>query len=74
MEWQPVKVECYSGYTYAQEPRAVLWQGERLAVSDIISSFRAPEGLHFKVKLQNGAELQLVYDEGNDSWRACAGH
>ena len=25
-----LQVECYSGHTYAQEPRAFVWQGRRL--------------------------------------------
>jgi hypothetical protein len=46
-----VQVECYSGYTYAQEPRAFVWRGERYEVQRIVKRWRTPAGPAFRVKV-----------------------
>jgi hypothetical protein len=45
-----VRVECYSGYTYAQEPRAFDWQGQRYQVRHIAKRWRIPAGPAFRVE------------------------
>ena len=52
-------VECYSGHTYAQEPRAVIWQGERLPVRGIEALWRTPAGPAFRVRTGSGARFAL---------------
>jgi hypothetical protein len=73
-------VECYSGYTYAQEPRAFVWQGQRYIVQKVERVWRTPEGLHFRVvtgvenegwRMENGEwrmESELAYNEQADTW------
>jgi len=62
-------VECYSGYTYAQEPRAFTWRGRRYVVQAVERTWRAPEGLHFLVSTEEGDSFELVYHEAEDMWR-----
>jgi hypothetical protein len=61
-------VECHSGHTYAGEPRAVFWQGQRHEVVAVVARWRLPEGPAFRVLTEAGAVLDLYYDEGQDRW------
>jgi hypothetical protein len=61
-------VECYSGYTYAQEPRAFTWRGRRYVVQAIEWTWRTPKGPHFLVKTEEGGTYELAYDEAKDQW------
>ena len=61
-------VECHSGYTYAQEPRAFIWQGQRHTVTCVERHWRTPAGPVFRVRTTNGCRFTLAYDEANDSW------
>jgi hypothetical protein len=62
-------VECYSGHTYAQEPRAFVWHGLRHVVQAVERAWRAPRGSHFLVRTGEGDFFELVYDEVDDVWR-----
>ena len=65
-----VRVECYSGHEYAERPSAVHWEGVRLQVTEIESSWRTPEGMSFRVRLQDGRACMLAYSALADSWTA----
>lgn len=65
-----VFVECYSGYKYAQEPRAFTWHGQRHVVRAVKRTWLAPEGPHFLVSTEQGNSFELVYYEAEDAWRA----
>jgi hypothetical protein len=67
-ETESTTVECYSGYTYAQEPRALVWKGARLLISAVERSWRTPSGRAFRVLTADGRRLWLSYDEATDSW------
>jgi hypothetical protein len=62
------RVECYSGHTYPQEPRVVVWQGRRLAVVRIERRWRTPEGPAFSVDTDRGIAFELHYSELEDVW------
>ena len=61
-------VECYSGQTYAEHPRAIHWEGERLAVIEIEGRWLSPKGRHFRARVQDGRVFEILYDEGQDEW------
>jgi len=61
-------VECYSGYTYAQEPRAFTWQGQRYEVVEIEQRWREPAGPVFRLRTADGQRWQLAYNEAQDTW------
>ena len=68
MNWPEATVECHSGHTYAGEPRAVVWQGQRHEVEAVVARWRLPEGPAFRVLAGAGRLFDLVYDEGEDRW------
>jgi hypothetical protein len=61
-------VECYSGYEYAQRPRAFVWQGERFEVAQIDAEWRTPEGKSFRVRAPDGQVFDLFYRAMYDQW------
>jgi len=61
-------VEWYSGHTYAQEPRAFVWRGQRHVVQAVERAWRAPNGPHFLVRTEDGGSFELAYDEAEDVW------
>jgi len=65
---EPVQVECYSGHTYAQEPRAFTWQGRRYEVETIERAWRTPTGPVFRVRTADGRRFELAYDEMAGRW------
>lgn len=62
-------VECYSGHTYAQEPRALVWQGERYLVACVEERWRTQEGPAFCVGTETGERFELHYHEHRDRWQ-----
>jgi hypothetical protein len=61
-------VECYSGHIYAQEPRAMVWQGARHEVTRVVERWRTPEGPAFWVHTDLGGQFELHYHELEDRW------
>jgi len=61
-------VVCYSGHTYAQEPRALVWQGRRCPVAHIEARWRTPEGPAFQVAVEAGERFDLHYLERENRW------
>ena len=69
-----VSVECYSGHTYAQQPRAFVLGSERRIVKKVHNRWREPAGPRFQVLADDGATYVLAYDEATDRWRlSCRG-
>ena len=62
-------VECHSGHTYAERPKAFNWNGEWIKVETIEAEWRSPQGKHFRVKAENGSVFELIYDETSDDWQ-----
>jgi hypothetical protein len=71
-----VRVECYSGYTYAQEPRSFEWQGQRYQVGRIAKRWRTPFGPAFRVQVTGISDspspisnwVDLHYSDAEDKW------
>jgi hypothetical protein len=68
MDQAAVPVECYSGGEYAERPRALHWQGHRLEVAEVLQSWRAPEGVRFQVRAEDGRVFDLFYNLEIDAW------
>jgi hypothetical protein len=72
----PIRVECYSGHTYAQEPRAFEWEGQTYQVGQVVKRWRTPAGPCFRVEVAGISNLQppisnfvdLTYLESTDQW------
>ncbi len=68
-------VECHSGYTYAEKPLALTWEGRRLEIAAILAQWRTPEEKHFRVRTSDGREFELVYSEAShESPERITGH
>ncbi len=65
-----VSVRCHSGYTYAQRPVQVLWQGDWQDVEEVINEWQTPLGKAFKVICRNQAVLELHFCEATEEWSA----
>lgn len=71
-----VQVECYSGYTYAQDPRAFNWRGQRYEVKRVVKRWHTPQGPGFRVEVAGISSLEspipklvdLTYLELEDQW------
>jgi hypothetical protein len=61
-------VSCYSGYTFAQEPRAILWEGRRYEVERVEQRWRTPDGPGFRVEVEQGMSFDIQYHELEDRW------
>ncbi len=54
-----IEVVAYAGYRGEQEPRAVVIDGDRLAVRRVKRRWRAPDGRYFEVEVDDGRRLVL---------------
>lgn len=62
-------VECHSGWEYAERPVALRWEGQRLMVEEVESTWRIPGGKCFRVRTADGRRFELFYGELYDEWR-----
>jgi hypothetical protein len=63
-----LSVKCYSGHTYAQEPRSFEWQGVVYEVEEIVRAWQEPGEKHFLVKTGGNKSFQICYNEANKRW------
>ena len=64
-----VVVECHSGYTFPERPKAIFQDNERLEIEVIEAEWRSPQGKFFRVKTIDGGIFVLFYDEASDTWQ-----
>jgi hypothetical protein len=62
-------VECHSGYEYGDRPVALVWQNQRLEISEILERWRIPGGKCFRVRTTDEQIFELFYGELYDEWR-----
>jgi hypothetical protein len=43
-------VECYAGGSYPEDPRTVIWKGQRYNVQEVLHRCRTPDGVGFLVQ------------------------
>lgn len=65
-----VKVKCYSGYLYAEEPRSFVWQESELQIESVEEAWQEPGKRLFKVVAQDRTLFALCYNEATDRWAA----
>jgi hypothetical protein len=63
------QVECHSGFTYAEKPVALIWEGLCLEVETVEGQWRIPGGIRFRVRCGDGSHFELLYDEMKDEWQ-----
>jgi hypothetical protein len=65
-----VQARCYSGYLYAEEPRAFVWQGKELRLESIEDAQQEPDRRLFRAITQGSRVFELCYNETTDRWSA----
>ena len=63
-----IKVNCYSGHTYAEQPRSFLWEGIEREVEKIEKAWLEPGERHFQIRTKDNKLFQLCYNETEDQW------
>ena len=63
-----ITVKCYSGHTYAEEPRSFTWEGVEYEVEVIEKAWREPGERHFLVGVGGNKSFQICYNEANGRW------
>jgi len=63
-----IKVNCYSGHTYAEEPRSFVWESVEYEVEEIERAWVEPGERYFKVKTRDNKLFRLCYNEAEDRW------
>ncbi len=68
-----LKVNCYSGHTYAQRPVSFSWQGMDYEVEEVEKEWLEPEKRCFLVKTVDNKSFQLCYNEALNEWSISRG-
>lgn len=63
-----LEVKCYSGYTYAEEPRSFLWEGVEYRVEVIDKAWLEPGKRCFQVRIADNKRFRLCYNEAEKRW------
>jgi hypothetical protein len=61
-------VLCRSDSTYAERPLALLWQGRRYEIIEILARWRTPQGRGFRVQTETGQGFVILFDEAKQTW------
>ncbi len=62
-------VESHSGFTYADRPVTLTWEGERLEIVEILAEWRTPEQKLFRVLTRDGRKFELAYSQVTEEWQ-----
>jgi hypothetical protein len=65
-----MKVNCYSSYIYAEEPRSFVWQEKQLGIKSVEKAWQEPGKKLFRVVTEEGRLFELCYNEADDLWSA----
>lgn len=63
-----MRVETFSSFTYATEPRAFEFENTTHRVAQVIRQWRTPAQIHFYVRDEQNEFFELTYDEPTDAW------
>jgi hypothetical protein len=64
----PCDVECISSTKYGDRPIAVVLEDQQLPITDILKSWRSPQGIHFQVLTGDNMAYELSYTEVTNQW------
>jgi len=63
-----LKVNCYSGHTYAQRPKSFLWEDIEYEVDETEKAWQEPGEKHFQVRTKDNKLFHLRYNEVEKEW------
>ena len=65
---RPVAVRCRAEHRYPQDPTAVQWQGQWVAVDAVLARWREPGGWRFRLRGADGRLYEVRYDQARAAW------
>jgi hypothetical protein len=65
---EAVQVGCYSGHTYAQEPRTITKDGRHYRIRRVLRRWREPGGPCFAVVMEGEEERVVCYHGKSERW------
>ncbi len=68
MDLNDLEVMCYSGHTYAEEPRSFRWRGVEYQVKEVEKAWQEPGERHFQVRTGDNKLFILCYNEAKQQW------
>lgn len=68
MSLDNLKVNCYSGHTYAERPKSFIWEGREYEVEEIERAWQEPGKRHFQVSTRDNKLFRLCYNEIQKQW------
>ena len=68
-----LKVDCYSGHTYAERPRSFEWEGVGYEVEEVGWAWVEPGERHFQVRTGGNKIFRLCYNEIEKKWSLTEG-
>ncbi|MBA7614504.1 hypothetical protein ES703_21769 [subsurface metagenome] len=68
MKKNNLKVNCYSGHTYAERPESFMWQGMEYEIQKIEKEWRQPGEKYFQVRTGDNKLFRLCYNETEQQW------
>jgi len=63
-----LKVNCYSGHTYAERPRSFLWENTEYEIEEIEKEWLEPGKKYFQVRTGDNKLFKLCYNEEEGNW------
>jgi len=63
-----LKVNCYSGHTYAERPMSFQWEGVEYEVEEIEKEWLEPGERYFRVLTGDNKLFKLCYNEKKEQW------
>jgi hypothetical protein len=63
-----VGVECYAGYRGEQTPRTLILGERRIAVTEVVDAWLAPDYRYFKLTGADGNTYLVRHDERSNTW------
>jgi hypothetical protein len=63
------KVECRSSSAYPGRPLAFTWERQRLEIDALLSQWRTPAALWYRVRTSDLRIFDLVFLEAEDRWQ-----
>ena len=61
-------VECYAGHRGEQTPRTLTLGDRRIAVTEVLDAWLAPEYRYFKLRGADGNTYLVRHDERSNTW------
>ena len=67
-----VRVECHSGHSGEEAPRAFTLGETRFAVLEVQDRWLEPACRYFKIRVPDGRRFILKHDSASDEWELAA--